>query len=238
MPSFEEAKQLLGESAGKASAGISFDPKQIVGAIRGGPEFAEDGSLIKPNPVVAWIRNFFADIDDAVLGLVDPTDEQLYANSRFLLAITCAGLAVGTAHLYLVYRYASTNAALLSPDIVTGAQRTFFVGVGVSFFSILLWLYLLRKGRDGYSKDTLQFFAVFNFILVVAASGLSMLTTRVLSVVISSPSVLAQYDASVVLNIQRNFSRATTTFNWMILWCGGLLLYAVVGGMVAEYIKK
>jgi hypothetical protein len=238
MPSFEDAKQLLASVSESASPSLQFDPQQIVQAIRGSPEVDEAGNLVPPNPVIAWIRNFFADVANSVFGLVDPTDDQLYFNSRFMLAISCAGILVGTAHLYVVSLYAKANASLISQDIRTGVDRTFLVGAGVSFFSVLLWVYLIKKGKDSFSKETLQFFAVFNFILVVTASGLSMLTTRIIDTVIHTPSVLAQYDASVVLNIQSNFGRATTTFNSMILWNGLVLLYAVVAEMIAAYIKK
>jgi hypothetical protein len=237
MPSFEDAKQLLA-SASESAPGLQFDPQQIVQAIRGSPEVDEAGNLVPPNPVIAWIRNFLADIVNSVFGLVDPTDDQLYFNSRFMLAISCAGILVGTAHLYAVSLYAKSNASLISADIRTGVDRTFWVGAGVSFFSVLLWVYLVKKGKDSFSKETLQFFAVFNFILVVTASGLSMLTTRIINTVVHTPSVLSQYDASVVLNIQRNFGRATTTFNSMILWNGLVLLYAVVAELIAAYIKK
>lgn len=237
MPSFEDAKQLLA-SARESAPSLQFDPQQIVQAIRGSPDVDEAGNLIPPNPVIQWIRNFFADIANSLFGLVDPTDEQLYFNSRFMLAISCAGILVATAHLYTVSLYAKSNASLISEDIRTGVDRTFLVGAGVSFFSVLLWVYLIKKGKDSFSKETLQFFAVFNFILVVTASGLSMLTTRIINTVIHTPSVLAQYDASVVLNIESNFGQATRTFNSMILWNGLVLLYAVLAEMIAAYIKK
>lgn len=245
MASFADASKLLsGGIPGGASlsgqGGSSFDPQAIIGLIRGDnvpPELDEAGNVIPPSKILTWIRHFISDIADFGFSFLDPSDAQLQQNSRFILAICCAGVVVATAQLYLTSTYAKSNSSSISPDMVSGVNTTFLIGAGVSFFNLLIWFYLLKKGEDGYDKETLQFFAILNFILIVTASGLSSLTNRVISNVVYTPSILAQYDASVVLNIRNNFNKATSTFNWMILWNGLLLVYVIFGEHIRDLLK-
>jgi hypothetical protein len=216
-----------------------FNPEALVAKIRQfTPEFDDEGRPTKPGAVSSALRNFAADIAHSVFSVFDPSDDDLYMNSRFLIIITSAGIAVCTGQLYLMSNYANENKTLISPEINSGLSLGMGVGALATFFNLLIWAYLAKKGVKSYDKATVRFFSVFNFILSLAVSGVASLTRRVLDGIISRPQVLAQYDASVIRVIDANFSRAQRIINWMIFWNGLLMVYFIGGEWVRYYLAE
>ena len=225
----------------KTTAGGShvFNPDELVASLRTPtPELDDEGNPIKPHGVGVWLRGVIADITHSIFSIFDPSDDDLYTNSMTLIVITCAGLVVATGQVYLTLQYAKTNSAQISPDIITGLNTLFMVCAGVTFFNLLIYAYMAKKGQKSFDKATTKFFAIFNFILVIVASGVGSLTRRVLDNIINIPSLLVQYDASAIRLINANFSRAARTINWMILWNGLQLIYFVGGEFVRYYLAE